>query len=160
MGLGSNLPAVHTDYIFALICEELGLIGATVLLVFYLLLLFFGLKIAAKLRAKSHILAIAIVLLWGYQIFIVIGGILKVIPLSGMTLPLLVMVPHLLLLTCVCWDFNQVGSRQFGRWIRIQWRICCKDQESVCNCGGTLCSFVGWPALLAVVPPGSRKAPP
>lgn len=87
LGLGSNLPAVHTDYIFALICEELGLIGATVLLVFYLLLLFFGLKIAAKLRAKSHILAIAIVLLWGYQIFIVIGGILKVIPLSGMTLP-------------------------------------------------------------------------
>lgn len=86
-GLGTDLPAVHTDYIFALISEELGLIGTVVILLIYLLLLFFGLKSAKKLKGRSHILAIGIVLIWGYQVFIVSGGILKVIPLSGMTLP-------------------------------------------------------------------------
>ncbi len=86
-GLGIGIPALHTDYLFALIGEELGFIGATVVLASYFLLLFVGLKIAHKLGGKSHILAISIVLLWGYQVFIVIGGILKVIPLSGMTLP-------------------------------------------------------------------------
>ncbi len=88
-GLGVNIPAIHTDYIFALICEEVGFIGATLILVFYFLLLFFGLKAGQNLSGKSHILAVGIVLLWGYQVFIVIGGILKIIPLSGMTLPFL-----------------------------------------------------------------------
>lgn len=89
LGLGVSIPAIHTDYIFALICEELGFIGATSILVFYFLLLFFGLKASHNLSGKSQILAVGIVLLWGYQVFIVIGGILKLIPLSGMTLPFL-----------------------------------------------------------------------
>jgi len=88
-GLGNDIPAVHTDYIYALIGEELGFIGASVILVFYLLLLYFGLKTARQLNGRSHILAISIVFLWLYQVFIVIGGILKVVPLSGMTLPFL-----------------------------------------------------------------------
>lgn len=88
-GMSKAIPAVHTDYIFALVGEELGFIGSTLILLFYLCLLFWGVKIAKRVIGKSHILASAIVLLWGYQIFIVIGGILRVLPLSGMTLPFL-----------------------------------------------------------------------
>lgn len=87
LGSGTRLPAVHTDYIFALISEELGFIGGILLLTIYLLLLYYGIKIARKLEGKSHLLAIGIVLLWGFQVFIVLGGILTLIPLSGMTLP-------------------------------------------------------------------------
>lgn len=86
-GLGADIPAVHTDFIFALICEEIGLLGATALLGFYLLLVFFGLKTAAKLTGPSQVLTVGISLLWVYQVFFVAGGALNVIPLSGMTLP-------------------------------------------------------------------------
>lgn len=87
LGGGSEIPAVHTDYIFALIGEELGFIGTVLILIVYCLLLFYGIQLARNLTGKSHVLGICIVLLWGYQIFIVIGGILTLIPLSGMTLP-------------------------------------------------------------------------
>lgn len=86
-GYRQTIPAVHTDYIFALLAEELGLFGTTLILLLYLALLFWGLKTAKKLQGQSHILACGIVLLWGYQVFIVVGGILRVLPLSGMTLP-------------------------------------------------------------------------
>lgn len=86
-GLGINIPAVHTDYVLALVCEELGLVGATAVFAFYLVLLFFGLKTAIGLKGKGQILAVGIVTLWGYQVFLVAGGILKVVPLTGMTLP-------------------------------------------------------------------------
>jgi len=86
-GLGVGIPAVHTDYIWALICEELGLLGATAVLGFYLLLVFFCLRTAVTLRGRSRILVLGIALLWAYQVFLVAGGVLGVIPLSGMTLP-------------------------------------------------------------------------
>lgn len=89
LGTGDSIPAAHTDYIFALICEELGLLGAGAVLVFYLGLLYYGLKIAKQQTGKRQLFALGIVLLWGYQIFIVVGGILRIIPLSGMTLPFL-----------------------------------------------------------------------
>ncbi len=88
-GSGVSIPAIHTDYIFALICEELGFIGATLILALYFCLIYFGLEVSRNLAQTSQILAMSIVLLWGYQVFIVIGGLLKIIPLSGMTLPFL-----------------------------------------------------------------------
>lgn len=86
-GTGINIPALHTDYIFALISEELGFFGTSLILLLYLFLVFFAFKTAKQASGKSHILAIGIGLLWAYQFFIVVAGIIKVIPLSGMTLP-------------------------------------------------------------------------
>ncbi len=86
-GRGLLIPEVHTDYIFALIGEEFGLVGATLVLLLYLTLLFWIVKISAYTSDKGHLLAIGVMLLWGFQVFLVVAGILKLIPLSGMTLP-------------------------------------------------------------------------
>ena len=86
-GLGAGIPAAHTDYAFALICEEMGLVGATAVLGFYLGLLFFGLQTAMNLTGRSQVLVLGIVLSWAYQVFMVAGGNLGLIPLSGITLP-------------------------------------------------------------------------
>ncbi len=90
IGLGSptRIPEVETDFIFAAIGEELGLLGGTAVLCAYLLMVGAGLRIA--LRASSAfdtLLATGLTSLLGIQAFIIIGGITRVLPLTGVTLP-------------------------------------------------------------------------
>ncbi len=88
-GAGALIPAVHTDYIFALIGEEFGLLGASMVLLLYFMLLFWGLTIAKHQDGQDQLLAVGIVALWGFQVFLVVAGNLKILPLTGMTLPFL-----------------------------------------------------------------------
>lgn len=90
LGLGdpSRIPANTTDFIFAVVAEELGLVGATALLMAYLLLVGSGLRIA--LQADSNfdkLLATGLTTLLGVQAFVIIGGVTRVLPLTGVTLP-------------------------------------------------------------------------
>ena len=90
IGLGSptRIPEVETDFIFAAIGEELGLLGGTAVLCAYILMVGAGLRIA--LRASSAfdtLLATGLTSLLGIQAFIIIGGITRVLPLTGVTLP-------------------------------------------------------------------------
>ncbi len=87
-GHPSFIPAVHTDFIFAAICEEMGLLGGTGIIMLYMLLVFRGIGIALKARDEySTLLAGGLTVIMGFQVFIIIAGVVKLLPLTGVTLP-------------------------------------------------------------------------
>jgi cell division protein FtsW (lipid II flippase) len=84
----SLLPAPHTDFIYAVIVNELGLAGAAGLLCVYLLLVQRGFKIAMLARDSfSKLLATGLTSVFALQVFVIVGGVTKLIPLTGVTLP-------------------------------------------------------------------------
>ena len=88
LGTPTRIPEVETDFIFVAIGEELGLLGATAVLCAFILMVGAGLRIA--LRADSPfdtLLATGLTTLLGIQAFIIIGGVTRVLPLTGVTLP-------------------------------------------------------------------------
>jgi cell division protein FtsW len=90
LGLGSpgKIPNAATDFVFAAIGEELGLIGTTAVLLIYLLLVGVGFRIA--LRAEQpflKLLAAGLTTIMGVQTFIILGGVTRLIPLTGITMP-------------------------------------------------------------------------
>jgi peptidoglycan glycosyltransferase len=90
LGRGSpeTIPYAESDFIFAAIGEEMGLIGATTVLMAYLLLVGGGLRIALRTdRTFEKLLATGLTTIVGIQAFIIIGGVIKVVPLTGITLP-------------------------------------------------------------------------
>jgi len=84
----SMLPAPHTDFIYAVIVNELGLAGAGALLCVYLLIVQRGFKIALLARDSfSKLLAAGLTSVFALQVFVIVGGVTKLIPLTGVTLP-------------------------------------------------------------------------
>ena len=89
-GLGSpqRIPEVATDFIFAAIAEELGLFGAAAVLIAYLLMVGTGLRIAIRCEHPfEKMLATGLALIIGVQTFVIVGGVTRLIPLTGITLP-------------------------------------------------------------------------
>jgi peptidoglycan glycosyltransferase len=87
-GLPGRIPFVETDFIFTAVAEELGLLGGAGLIVAYLVFCLRGLATAA--RARSDVAALAatgLVATFGLQAFVIIGGVTRLIPLTGITLP-------------------------------------------------------------------------
>ena len=85
---GSILPAPHTDFIFAVITMELGLFGACGLILIYALIAARGFKTAIMAPdGFSKLLATGLTAVFALQAFVIIGGVAKVIPLTGVTLP-------------------------------------------------------------------------
>jgi cell division protein FtsW (lipid II flippase) len=90
LGRGSpdTIPYAESDFIFAAIGEELGMVGATAVLMSYLLLIGGGLRIALRTEHPfEKLLATGLTTIVGIQAFIIIGGVVKVVPLTGITLP-------------------------------------------------------------------------
>jgi cell division protein FtsW (lipid II flippase) len=82
------IPALHTDFPFAALGEELGLVGILAILGLYLVVVERGLRIAAAAQDEFRaILAAGLSLVIGVQAFIIAAGNLKLIPLTGITLP-------------------------------------------------------------------------
>lgn len=91
-GLGQGQPwlisAAHTDFIFSAIGEELGLIGTTVLLLLSLLIVQRSFRIALAQRDSfTKLLVAGLATLYGVQVFVIVGGVTRLIPLTGITLP-------------------------------------------------------------------------
>ena len=89
-GLGSPgfIPAGHTDFIFAVIAEEFGLIGAAGLIALMAVLISRGLRAAASQRDPfARLMAAGVSLSLGLQALLIIGGNLRLLPLVGVTLP-------------------------------------------------------------------------
>ncbi len=85
---GSILPAPHTDFIYAVIVDELGLFGAAGVVVIYLLIAERGFKTAVMAPdGFSKLLAAGLTAVFALQAFVIIGGVVRVIPLTGVTLP-------------------------------------------------------------------------
>jgi cell division protein FtsW (lipid II flippase) len=90
LGQGSPglIPFASTDFIFAAIGEELGLLGTTAVLLLYLVLVGKGLRIALDTRdGFAQLLATGLATLIALQTFVIVGGVTRVIPLTGVTLP-------------------------------------------------------------------------
>lgn len=86
--LGTLLPVADSDSIYAVIVNEVGLVGAIGLLVAYLLFVARGLKIATLARDSfSKLLATGLSFIIALQVFVIVGGVTDVIPLTGVTLP-------------------------------------------------------------------------
>jgi cell division protein FtsW (lipid II flippase) len=82
------IPAPETDMIYAVIADELGLFGAVALLVIYLLFIARGFKAAVLARDSfSTLLATGLTAVIAIQVFVIVGGVTRVIPLTGVTLP-------------------------------------------------------------------------
>jgi cell division protein FtsW (lipid II flippase) len=97
MGLGGGLPEIggrppipeiHTDFPLAALGEELGIVGVVAILGLYLVIIQRGLRIGvAAADDFRSLLAIGLALVIGIQAFIIAAGNLKVLPLTGVTLP-------------------------------------------------------------------------
>jgi cell division protein FtsW (lipid II flippase) len=87
-GGGVLIPAPHTDLIYAVIANELGLVGACGLLLVYMLLVERGFRTAMLAPDSfSKLLAAGLSAVFALQVFVIVGGVTKVIPLTGVTLP-------------------------------------------------------------------------
>lgn len=88
-GLPEYIPVVTSDFIFAAICEELGMIFAVGLMIIYFLMFYRGIRAAFVTNEKfSQIIAVGFSTMIACQTLVIIGGVFKVIPLTGITLPL------------------------------------------------------------------------
>ncbi len=89
-GYPGYVPAVHTDFMIAAIGEELGLAGTLAVVGLYVVLVHRGLRVA-MLTADSFaaLLAAGLTSVLGIQALVILGGTLKLFPLTGVTLPLL-----------------------------------------------------------------------
>lgn len=90
IGIGSPryVPAYETDYIFTSINEEMGTIMGLILIGVYVIIAYEGIKIASKQRDNFYsLVAFGAASLLSLEMFIILGGILRVMPLTGITLP-------------------------------------------------------------------------
>lgn len=90
LGIGSPryVPAYETDYIFTAINEEMGTIMGILLIGFYVIIAYEGIKIAFKQQHSFYaLISFGAASLLSFETFIILGGILRVMPLTGITLP-------------------------------------------------------------------------
>ncbi len=90
-GSPSYIPVIHSDFVFAAIAEEWGLLGVIVIIVCFTLLVMRGLQTAVRHQGHPFytLLAVGLSILIGLQSLLIMGGVLKLVPLTGVTLPFL-----------------------------------------------------------------------
>lgn len=91
-GIGNGspylIPVVSSDFIFSAICEEMGVLGGVGVLMLYFLLVYRGFKIAlSSTNEFNKATSVGLSVMLGIQTFIIVGGVTKLIPLTGITLP-------------------------------------------------------------------------
>ncbi len=90
IGAGSPyyIPEVHSDFIFSAICEETGILGGMAVIMLYFVLVYRAFKISLSTNNEfNKAVAMGIGVMIGVQTFVIIGGVIKFIPLTGITLP-------------------------------------------------------------------------
>lgn len=84
----NHLPAAHTDFIFSIMGEELGLFGISIFLIFFFFFLIYILRMATTFKDKyRRTLTMGIAIMFFVQSIVNIGGALSLLPLTGVTLP-------------------------------------------------------------------------
>ncbi|HEV8045530.1 MAG TPA: FtsW/RodA/SpoVE family cell cycle protein, partial [Rubrobacter sp.] len=87
-GFAQTIPEVETDFVFSAIASELGLLGATAILLAFLIFVYRGTKIALLAEDDaSKLLAFGLTAMFALQTLVIVGGVTKAIPLTGITLP-------------------------------------------------------------------------
>ncbi|MEU5939722.1 putative peptidoglycan glycosyltransferase FtsW [Micromonospora sp. NPDC047548] len=140
VGLGKSsfkfgwLPEAHNDFIFAIIAEELGVVGCTVVLVLFAVLAYTGLRIARRVDDPFRRLAAAAVTTWLVgQAVINIGGVIGLLPLTGVPLPFISDGGSALVVTLAAVGMlasfaraepdaaRALHARPPARWVRLVW---------------------------------------
>ncbi|PIH04373.1 FtsW/RodA/SpoVE family cell cycle protein [Clostridium combesii] len=91
LGLGhpEYVPVNTTDFIYAVICEELGILMGFAIIIFYFLLFYRGMRAAVHAENNfSRLLAVGYSAMIASQVLVIVGGVINMIPLTGITLPL------------------------------------------------------------------------
>ena len=84
------LPERYNDFIFAVICEQLGQVFGVLLLAVYVLLILRGVTVVARARRSFEmLLGCGVLAMLGIQTFMIVAGVIKMIPLTGVTMPFL-----------------------------------------------------------------------
>lgn len=87
-GMPTKIPVVESDFIFSAIGEEMGLLGSSAILIMYLLFCVRGFVTAARAKSDSSAFAtVGLTSAIGFQAFLIVGGVTKLLPLTGVTLP-------------------------------------------------------------------------
>ncbi len=91
-GLGNGtphlIPEVHSDFIFSAICEEMGIFTGIAIIMIYFIYSYRGFKIGLKVSNNFlKALTFGLVISFAFQTFIIVGGVIKLIPLTGITMP-------------------------------------------------------------------------
>jgi len=91
-GIGNGspyfIPVVSSDFIFSAICEEMGVLGGTAIIMLFFVLVYRGFKIAlSSTNEFNKAVSVGLSVMLGVQTFIIVGGVIKLIPLTGITLP-------------------------------------------------------------------------
>jgi cell division protein FtsW (lipid II flippase) len=89
LGLGrpQEIPDVETDFVFSAIGEELGLLGTMAVLLLFVILIGRGFRAALQRDGFGQLLAAGLTTILALQTFVIIGGVTRLIPLTGVTLP-------------------------------------------------------------------------
>ena len=88
LGMPYKMPAVETDLIFGAIGEELGLAGTCALLLLFAMMTYCGFRIAARASDRfGMLLASGLTTVVALQTLVIVGGVIRVFPLTGITLP-------------------------------------------------------------------------
>lgn len=91
-GLGNGspgyIPEVHSDFIFAAVCEEMGVFGGAAIILLFFLIAYRCFKIAITAQDPfDKAVCLGLTLMFAVQTFVIVGGVIKMIPLTGITLP-------------------------------------------------------------------------
>jgi hypothetical protein len=90
LGLGTPyyIPVAYSDFIFAAIGEELGLLGTTAVVVGFMLIVGAGIRAAMRARSEfSQLAAVGFTAILGFQSFFIMAGVVRLLPLTGVSLP-------------------------------------------------------------------------
>ena len=114
-GLADNIPVVESDFIFAAIAEECGLLGAAGVLLLYLSFAIRGYVTAARAKSDfSSMTSVGLTPTIVLQAFIIVGGVTRLIPLTGLTLPFV----------------SQGGSSLLASFIAVGFLLRCGDEAT------------------------------
>lgn len=87
-GFPGLIPEVHTDFIFSAIAEEFGFMGSFAIILLYVILLYRGFRTALlSSREMNMLIAAGLTVSFSWQVFIILAGITKLLPMTGITLP-------------------------------------------------------------------------
>ena len=146
-GMANNIPVVESDFIFSAIGEEMGLLGGGAVLILFMLFAVRGLTTAA--RAKSDLAAFSATGLTAaisFQAFLIVGGVTRLIPLTGVTLPFM----------------SQGGSSLLASSIIVALLLRAGDEatgrEAELTGTGTMAAITDDQVASAAAPTGSRFA--
>jgi cell division protein FtsW (lipid II flippase) len=114
------IPYVNSDFIYSALAQELGLVGAAALLLVFMLFVARGMKIALQVDdGFSKLLAAGLTFGFALQTFIIVGGVLRIIPVTGITLPFVSyggssVVANFLLLGGLLLVSNRANARRYA----------------------------------------------